>query len=136
MNETERFFDTNVLLYLLSEDVAKADQAEVLLASGGLINVQVLNEFAAVASRKLGMSWKEIREILNTVRAVCRVVPITTESHDSALDIAERYGFHIYDSLILASAILAGCTTLFSENLKDGQSIYDQITVRNPFTAS
>lgn len=134
MNETEHFFDTNVLLYLLSEDVAKADQAEVLLASGGLISVQVLNEFASVASRKLGLSWVEIREILNTVRAVCGVVPITIESHNRALDISERYGFHIYDSLILASAILAGCTILFTEDLQDGQAIHDQITVRNPFT--
>ena len=133
MSGTKRFFDTNVLLYLLSADIAKADRAEALLVEGGLISVQVLNEFASVASRKLGMPWAEIREILNTVRAVCRVVPVTTESHDRALALSERYGFSIYDSLILASAIMAGCTIVFTEDLQDGQCIHDQFTVHNPF---
>jgi predicted nucleic acid-binding protein len=53
MPDTETFFDTNVLLYLLSEDAAKADRAEELIANGGVISVQVLNEFAVVASRKV-----------------------------------------------------------------------------------
>ncbi len=73
MSETEAFFDTNVLLYLLSGDASKADRAEALVVGGGVISVQVLNEFASVASRKLGMSWVEIREVLQTIRAVCRV---------------------------------------------------------------
>lgn len=133
MDESNHFFDTNVLLYLLSDDFAKADVAEALLAKGGLISVQVLNEFTSVASRKLGMSWKEIREILDTVRAVCSVVPVTIESHDHAIDLSERYGFSIYDSLILASAILAGCATLFTEDLQNGQRIDDQVIVSNPF---
>ena len=77
MSGTEAFFDTNVLLYLLSGDASKADRAENLVAAGGVISVQVLNEFASVASRKLGMSWAEIREVLETVRAVCRVEPIS-----------------------------------------------------------
>jgi predicted nucleic acid-binding protein len=55
MPEADTLFDTNVLLYLLSEDATKADRAEKLVANGGVISVQVLNEFAAVASRKLGM---------------------------------------------------------------------------------
>jgi predicted nucleic acid-binding protein len=135
MDENNHFFDTNVLLYLLSDDIAKADMAETLLAKGGMISVQVLNEFSSVASRKLGMSWREIREILDTVRAVCGVVPVTIESHDRAIDLSERYGFSIYDSLILASAILAGCITLFTEDLQNGQCIDDQVIVRNPFMA-
>lgn len=135
MDESNHFFDTNVLLYLLSDDIAKADAAEVLLTKGGLINVQVLNELSSVASHELGMSWTEIREILDTVRAVCGVVPVTVESHDRAIYLSERYGFSIYDSLILASAILAGCITLFTEDLQNGQRIDDRITVCNPFIA-
>jgi len=73
MTETDTFFDTNVLLCLLSGDATKADCAEALVAAGGIISVQVLNEFASVASRKFGMSWPEIREVLETIRAVCRV---------------------------------------------------------------
>ena len=136
MSATKVFFDTNVLLYLLSGDAAKADRAEALVIVGGVISVQVLNEFASVASRKLGMSWAEIREVLDTIRAVCRVEPITLETHDRGFALSERYGFSIYDSMILASALLAGCDLVFTEDLQDGQDIDGRLTVRNPFTAS
>ncbi len=81
MSEADRFFDTNVLLYLLSKDAAKADRAEALLASGGIVSVQVLNEFASVASRKLAMTISEIREFLSTIRAICIVKPVDIETH-------------------------------------------------------
>ena len=95
MSATDAFFDTNVLLYLLSEDAAKADRAEDLLADGGVISVQVLNEFAAVASRKLGLAWPEIREVLGTAQSLCRVEPLTMATHERGLAIAERYGFSV-----------------------------------------
>ena len=136
MSGTEAFFDTNVLLYLLSGDAAKADRAEALLVDGGVISVQVLNEFASVASRKLGMSWAEIREVLDTIRAVCRVEPISLETHERGIALSERYGFSIYDSMILASALLAGCDPVFTEDLQNGQCIDSRLTLRNPFTAS
>jgi len=133
MKAPEAFLDTNVLLYLLSGDAAKATRAEAVVAAGGTISVQVLNEFASVASRKLEMSWPEIREVLETVRAVCRVEAVSEKTHDLGLATAERYGFAVYDSMILASALVAGCTTLFSEDMQDGQWIDEQLTVRNPF---
>ena len=127
------FFDTNVLLYLLSADDEKADRAESLLASGGMISVQVLNEFASVASRKLGLSYLEIRDVLEPIRTICAIEPLGLETHDSGLRIAERYGFSIYDSLIVAAALIAGCGTLYSEDLQDGQTIDGRLVVRNPF---
>jgi len=131
MSAGKAFFDTNVLLYLLASD-AKADKAEALLATGGTISVQVLNEFASTASRKLKMKWPEIREILATIRAVCDVVPVTVEVHEKGLAIAERYGVSFYDSLILAAAQEAGCRTVYSEDMQNGQKFRD-VTVRNPF---
>jgi len=136
MNGGDGFFDTNVLLYLLSADTAKADRAEEVLALGGTISVQVLNEFAAVASRKLRMSWREVREVLSQIRAVCTVVPVTIETHEQALRIAERYGLSIYDALIVSAALLAGCKTLHSEDMQDGQIIERRLTIRNPFGPS
>jgi predicted nucleic acid-binding protein len=136
MSGGEDFFDTNVVLYLLSADPAKADRAEELLAIGGTISVQVLNEFVAVASRKLSMSWIEIREVLAQVRAVCVVKPVTIETHERALRLAERYGISIYDALIVSAALLANCKTLHSEDMQDGQVIERQLTIRNPFTTS
>jgi predicted nucleic acid-binding protein len=133
MSATESFFDTNVLLYLLSADSSKAAQSEALLADGGTISVQVLNEIASVASRKLGMSLREIREVLGVVRAVCHVTPISEAVHDRGLSICERYKFSIYDSMIIAAALLAECAVLFSEDLHDGQIIDSQLTIRDPF---
>ncbi|MGO9945612.1 MAG: PIN domain-containing protein [Steroidobacteraceae bacterium] len=82
MSGADPFFDTSVLLYLLSDDTAKADRIETLLSARGVVSVQVLNEFAVVALRKLTMPLNEVREILDTIRAVCAVEPITVETHD------------------------------------------------------
>lgn len=133
MSGAEAFFDTNVILYLLSADGAKADRAEELLAIGGVISVQVLNEFASVASRKLGMAWPEIREVLAQIRVVSPVAPLSVDTHDRALQVAERYGLSINDALIVAAALMAGCTTLYSEDMQDGQVIERQLTIKNPF---
>jgi predicted nucleic acid-binding protein len=136
MSGSRDFFDTNVVLYMLSADTVKADRAEELLVAGGTISVQVLNEFVSVASRKLRMSWVEIREVLTQIRAVCEVTPMTIETHERALRLAERYGLSIYDSLIVSAALLADCTTLYSEDMQDGQVIDRVLTIRNPFTSS
>jgi predicted nucleic acid-binding protein len=127
------FLDTNVVLYLLSEDAAKADRAEALLAAGGAVSVQVLNEAASVMTRKLKMSLDEIREVLAGVRHYCTVEPLTAEIHDEALDVMGRYGFSVYDSLIIAAAIRAGCDTLYSEDLQDGFRAGAALTIINPF---
>ena len=135
MSEADRFFDTNVLLYLLSKDATKADRSEALLASGGVVSVQVLNEFASVASRKLAMTIAEIREILSTIRAACAVMPLDIETHDLGLDIAERHRFSIYDALIVAAAMRAGCAILYTEDLQQGQVI-EKLQIQNPFVGS
>lgn len=127
------FLDTNVVLYLLSGDAAKADRAQALLDAGGTISVQVLNEFASVARRKLGCTWPEIGEILVTVRALCRMRPLTVEVHDRARALAARYEVPFYDALIAASALDAGCATLWSEDFQDGQLLEESLRIRNPF---
>ena len=133
MTAAEQFFDTNVLIYILSGDDTRADRAEQELSAGGTISIQVLNEFASVASRKLRMSIAEIREVLATIRSVCTVVPLNEETHDVGLAIAERHGLSVYDAMIVASALLAGCTTLVSEDLQHGQILDGRLKVRNPF---
>lgn len=133
MSDAESFFDTSVLLYLLSAEAEKADRVEELLKHRGIISVQVLNEFTAVAKRKLGLTFIEIRELLETVRTLCDTQPLTIEHHDMGVEIAERYRFSFYDSIIVASALLAGCKKLYSEDLQHRQVIDKQLTVINPF---
>lgn len=133
MSGADAFFDTSVLLYLLSDDAVKADRIEALLAARGVISVQVLNEFAAVALRKLKIPLNEVREILNTIRAVSTVEPITIETHDRGLAVFERYKFSLYDSILIASALISGAKILYSEDLQHGQVIDNQLRVANPF---
>jgi predicted nucleic acid-binding protein len=130
------FFDTNVLLYLASGDDAKAERAEQLLASGGTISVQVLNEIANVASRKMRFSWERTHRLLAQIRLLLpAIVPMTLETHVVGLRLAERYNLSIYDGMIAASALGANCDTLWSEDMHDGLVMDRRLTVLNPFRA-
>ena len=135
MSAIRAFADSNVVLYLLSADAAKADRAEAVLADGAIISVQVLNEAASVARRKLRMPWPELGEWLALLRALCPVEPLTAETHARGLALAERYGISIYDAMIVAAALLAGCEILYSEDMHDGLLIDDRLRIRNPFAA-
>lgn len=126
------FIDSNVVLYLFSSDTLKADRAESLLQSGGLISVQVLNEVASVCLRKLKMSWEEIDTVLETLKSTCEVLPVTLASHEKAVVLAQRYQLSLYDANIVANAILAGVKTLLSEDMQSDM-LMDGVTVVNPF---
>ena len=129
------FFDTNVLVYVVAANDRRTDIAEALLAGGGVVSIQVLNEFVAVARRKLGMTWDEISEALAAFRTLCSSpVPSTVDTHEVALRIAAQYGYPIYDALVAAAALQAGCNTLYSEDMQHGQVIDARVTIRNPFS--
>jgi len=134
MPDPKVFIDTNILLYLLSADHDKADRAELIVQAGGLISVQVLNEMANIAFRKLAMSWREINEVLSLIRLLCPTVPLTIETHDRGRLVAERYGLSVYDAMIVAAALLGGCETLYSEDMQNGLLIDQQLRICNPFT--
>jgi predicted nucleic acid-binding protein len=128
------FFDTNVLVYIVGQEDERTAVAEALVAGGGVLSVQVLNELAAVARRTLGLTWDEVGEALAAIRVLCpSPVALTIETHEAGLRIAAQYQFHIYDALVAAAALEAGCTTLYSEDLQDGQVIDGCLTIRNPF---
>ena len=129
------FFDTNVLIYLASGDPVRADRAEKLLAKGGAISVQVLNEVANVARRKMQMSWPETRSFLSILRGLLSVHPVTTEIHENGLTLAERHNLSVYDAMIAASALEANCDTLWSEDMQHGMVIDDRLRIINPFRA-
>ena len=108
--EGRPFLDTNVLLYLVASDVTKAEVAEGLLEAGGTISVQVLNEFASAATRKL-----------------------TTDTHDLGLAYMDRFGYSVYDCMILAAATLANCSLVLTEDMQSGQKVTGTLAIRNPF---
>lgn len=130
-------FDSNVLLYFASSDKEKAAIAEKLLAQGGTISVQVLNEIANVTRRKMAFTWAETLEFLEIVKALLIVIPVTRTIHEHGLTLAQRYRLSLYDAMITAMAFEAKCNILYSEDMHDGLVIEgpDGHTIRvvNPF---
>ena len=126
------FIDTNVLIYAQGAG-AKSETARRAILAGGVISVQVLNEFAAVLRRKFRLEWDEIADALVDVcTALGPVRPLDVETHLHALALARSHGFSFYDALIVASALAAGCDTLLTEDLQAGRRL-DGLTVVNPF---
>jgi predicted nucleic acid-binding protein len=128
------FFDSNVLIDAMVSGDSRRERAQQLVAQRGVISVQVLNEFAAVARRKMRMPGEDVIEALDAIRVLFPYPgAITIETHEAALEIAQKYGLGIYDSLIVAAALEAHCSALYSEDLEDGQIINGKLTIRNPF---
>lgn len=126
------FFDTNVILYLL-DDGPRADRSAELLAKGGLISVQVLNEALVNCIGKAGMSWRDAGDFLAGVRDLCDVTALSAEIHDVGLALGERYGFSVYDAMIVAAALTSGCERLYTEDLQHCQLIEGSLRILSPF---
>jgi predicted nucleic acid-binding protein len=129
------FFDTNVLVYAFL-DVARRERAVDLIASGGVISAQVLNEFTNVARRKRERDWADIERAVSVIRArFPEIMPLSADTHAAALGLARDHGLAFYDALIVASAIEAECDILYSEDMQHGRSI-GGLTIVNPFIES
>lgn len=133
MPDAKAFVDTNVLLYLLSADNAKANKAEAILQTHNVISVQVLNELTNVARRKLDMPWPDVSELIESIASLCHIEPLTVDTHNMGRALAEKYGISVYDAMIVAAALLAGCAILYTEDLQNGLLIDRQLRVCNPF---
>jgi len=130
------FFDTNILLYLISDDTDKAAIAERLLRAGGHVSVQNLAELTAVCRRKYRMAWADIDAVGQLVQEQCKVHGLTPPVHSKAFKLAASTGYTIYDAQILAAAAAAHCVTVWSEDMQDGHdlsSLGAPLVIRNPF---
>ena len=126
------FADTNVILYLL-DDGPKADRAEAIVGQGPRISVQVLNETLVNCRRKADLTWDETGSFLVGIQALCPVEDLTLHTHEVGRALAERYRVSVYDAMIVAAALVAGCTTLWTEDMQDGLLIEDRLRLVNPF---
>lgn len=126
------FADTNIVLYLL-DDGPKADRAEAILGQGPRISVQVLSEALVNCRRKAGLSWGKTGVFLAGIQVLCPVEELTLQTHEVGRALAELYGFSVYDAMIVSTALIAGCTTLWSEDMQDGLLVEGQLRLVNPF---
>lgn len=129
------FIDTNIVIYSLGQNSAKAGLSAPLFVLHPTISTQVLSETANVALKKLALPLSETGKLLAMLETTCRVEIVTPATIQRALVIAVRYRFSWFDSLIVATALDAGCDTLYTEDLQHGQVIDGKLTVRNPFNA-
>lgn len=127
------FFDSNIVLYSAGADPAKADRSDALLAGGGWISVQVLNEVSSVSQRKMRHTWERTHTLLDTVTRLVEVVDVTQATHRRGLAMAERYRLSVYDGQIVAAALETGCNLLYSEDMHHGLVIDRQLRIENPF---
>jgi predicted nucleic acid-binding protein len=129
----KQFFDTNILIYAFASNDSRTARAESLVAEGGVIGVQVLNEFTNVTRRKLRWGWEQIEASLTVVEELFHpVAPLTKAIHARAVVLAREHDLSFYDALIVAAAQDAGCELLFSEDLQHGQK-FGKLIVENPF---
>lgn len=130
------FLDSNVVLYALSDEEVKKVRALELLAGNPCISTQVVNECSHVLRRRLVWSSAKVAEELSIILQLVQLENVGIEQIRLAWEIAERYRFSHYDSLIVATALNAACDTLYTEDLQHGQVIYERLTLLNPFQAS
>lgn len=127
------FLDSKFLVYAYSDD-SRSGVAQSICERPHTLSVQSLNEFANVARRKLRHNWDEITENLTAIVDLAEtIVPLSFELHQIGIALADRYKLQVYDGMILAAAIEAGCETLYSEDMQHGLVIEDHLTIRNPF---
>jgi predicted nucleic acid-binding protein len=127
------FLDTNVVIYAYGTDASNKSRALDLLASGSTISTQVLNETVSVFRRKKMMADAMIGTAIDDLAAWCQVVQVDIATIKLALDLAERYQFSYYDALMVAAAVAANCTPLYSEDLHHGLVVSGSLSIRNPF---
>ncbi|MBF0353210.1 MAG: PIN domain-containing protein [SAR324 cluster bacterium] len=130
------FFDTNIILYLYSEDEPEKQRASIKIATTYLfptISTQVINELTNILFRKMQVKWDIIEEVITEVEQAFTIEVVTISVIRMACNIAKRYQYSYYDSVIIASALSCGCTLLISEDMQHGQIIENQLRIMNPF---
>jgi predicted nucleic acid-binding protein len=129
------FADTNVLLYLLSDDVVKKTRAKQLLGGHPVISLQVANEFSNVCLKKLKLTSEALLSALRIIEKYAVFVPFGLQTIHKAIALQSHYKLQYYDSLIIATALENDCNILYSEDMQHGIVINNQLKIINPFLA-
>lgn len=131
------FIDTNVLIYLYSDEEAKKTQAlKTVSGNETFISYQVINEFINVVKKKFNKASKEISKALKEILSCCSIVDFSMSVIENALYLNEKYKYSFYDCLILSAALESDCTVLYTEDLQHNQLIEDRLRIIDPFIQS
>jgi predicted nucleic acid-binding protein len=132
------FVDTNILVYLYSEDEVKkrAVAHDAIEKYNCITSTQTLSEFSNVCIKKLHIQTDVISKSIEEITSACTIVPVEQETIKKALELHGKYKYSYYDCLIIASALIYNCPLLLTEDLKDLHVIENNLTIRNIFTVS
>lgn len=130
------FSDTNIVLYTIGQDTRKAGIARGIVAARPLVSAQVINEAVNVCLRKFGFDREKAYAFADSVMRRADVLPVDEFTIRKSAELAIRYQLSNWDALIAAAALLAGCETLYSEDMQNGQVFEGRVRVVNPFNLS
>lgn len=127
------FVDSNILIYLTDVDQHKKQTVEQIVIKKPFINSQVAVEVANVFRRKFGFTKFELPNLWQDMLNDYKIVSTNDQSIQKAIQLVKRYDFQLFDALIVADAIQADCTILYSEDMQHNMVVENQLTIINPF---
>lgn len=127
------FADTNLVLYTIGKDAQKKAIAREIVKGRPVVSVQVINEAVNVCLRRFSFTRERAYAFADILMRQTDVRPLDETTIRKSAEIAIRYRFSNWDSLIIAAALLANCDTLYSEDMQNGQIIAGTLTIVNPF---
>jgi predicted nucleic acid-binding protein len=129
------FLDTNIIVYAHSDiEPDKQRTAQTIIAKMlTVISTQVLQETSNTLVKKFKQSWPDVLKVVTEAASNNLVHTNTSNTVFYACDMADKYHFSFYDSLIIAAALECDCNILYSEDLHDGQVIETRLRIVNPF---
>lgn len=128
------FFDSNILIYAMSDDYPKNQIARQLLNHCQVvISTQVVNEFCNVMIKKKYIDFSKLSYVISAFSNEYEILVVDTKIVIDALNVKERYRYSYWDSLMIACALKMGVSILYSEDMAHGQMIDGKLKIVNPF---
>jgi predicted nucleic acid-binding protein len=129
------FIDTNIFVYMQRADDKRKQRVarETIDTFTCVASTQVLKELCSIFTKKIPIPVEDLQKIVAAVRATCEVDVVDNAAIDEALLLFKRYGFSFFDCLILVSALRCGCKYIFTEDMREGQTINGSLKIVNIF---
>jgi len=133
MITSKTFIDSNILVYLFDYDERKRLIAEELVISRPNISAQIFVEVVNVCKKKFHFTKSNMLVLWNNLLRDCSLIPTDKQSFQKAIQLVNRYDFQLFDALIVADALKANCTILYSEDMQHKMLVENKLTIINPF---
>ena len=126
--------DSNIIIYSFGDkNNTKKDIAKKVISECNIISQQAINESLFVLHQKLNFKVAELQKIHSFLLEIFLVTELNTLTLTKSLDLMQKYNYSFWDSMMLASALVNKCDTLYSEDMQHKQIIEEKLQIINPF---